>query len=64
MALSKRKDALLDPFKRAVTLATRAIAADNEVEVGWSTGLNRKRHDVLRHGHSVGGQMYFPWRSM
>ena len=45
MALSKRKDALLDPFKRAVTLATRAIAADNEVEVVFSNepaGLSGK----------------------
>jgi len=45
MALSKRKDALLDPFKRAVTLATRAIAADNGVEVVFSNepaGLSGK----------------------
>ena len=45
MALSKRKDALLDPFKRAVTLATRAIAANNEVEVVFSNepaGLSGK----------------------
>src|SRR4029079_138358 len=45
MALSKRKDPLLDPFKRAVTLATRAIAADNEVEVVFSNepaGLSGK----------------------
>ena len=45
MALSKRKDALLDPFKRAVTLATRAIAANNGVEVVFSNepaGLSGK----------------------
>src|SRR6476646_1039215 len=45
MALIKRKDALLAPFKRAVTLATRAIAADNEVEVVFSNepaGLSGK----------------------
>ena len=33
MPLSKRKEAPLDPFKRALTLATRSIAADGTVEV-------------------------------
>ena len=36
MAGPKRKEAPLDPFKRAVTLATRAIAADSGVEVVFS----------------------------
>ncbi len=33
MTLTRRKDAPLDPFKRAVTLTTRSIAADSAVEV-------------------------------
>jgi cobaltochelatase CobT len=33
MALSKRKEAPLDPFKRALTLTTRSIAGDSGVEV-------------------------------
>ncbi len=36
MSASKRKEAPLDPFKRAVTLATRAIAADANVELTFS----------------------------
>ena len=36
MSLSKRKEAPLDPFKRALTLATRSIAADSTVEVTFS----------------------------
>ena len=36
MPLSKRKEAPLDPFKRALTLATRSIAANNAVEVIFS----------------------------
>ena len=36
MPLSKRKEAPLDPFKRALTLATRSIAGDSEVEVVFS----------------------------
>jgi cobaltochelatase CobT len=36
MALSKRREAPLDPFKRALTLATRSIAADSAVEVTFS----------------------------
>ncbi len=36
MAGPKRKEAPLDPFKHAVTLATRAIAADSGVEVVFS----------------------------
>ncbi len=36
MAGPKRKEAPLDPFKRAVTLATRAMAADSGVEVVFS----------------------------
>ena len=37
MTLNKRKEAPLDPFKRAVTLATRSLAADGSVEVVFST---------------------------
>ena len=33
MSLTRRKEAPLDPFKRAVTLTTRSIAADSAVEV-------------------------------
>ncbi|HSD92711.1 MAG TPA: cobaltochelatase subunit CobT, partial [Methyloceanibacter sp.] len=33
MPLTRRKEAPLDPFKRAVTLTTRSIAADSKVEV-------------------------------
>jgi len=36
MALSKRREAPLDPFKRALTLATRSIAADGAVEVTFT----------------------------
>jgi len=45
MALTKRKDAPLDPFKRAVTLTTRAIACDSAIEVVFSNepaGLSGK----------------------
>jgi len=45
MPLTRRKEAPLDPFKRAVTLATRSIAADSAVEVVFSSeppGLNGK----------------------
>ena len=45
MSGPKRKEAPLDPFKRAVTLATRAIAADGGVEVVFSNeppGLSGK----------------------
>jgi len=37
MTASKRKEAPLDPFKRAVTLTTRSIAADGNVEVVFTT---------------------------
>ena len=37
MTLNKRKEAPLDPFKRAVTLATRSLAADGAMEVVFST---------------------------
>ena len=45
MPLSKRKDAPLDPFKRAVTQTTRAIACDGDVEVVFTSeppGLTEK----------------------
>jgi len=45
MSLTRRKEAPLDPFKRALTLATRSIAADSAVEVVFSSeppGLNGK----------------------
>ena len=45
MPLTRRKEAPLDPFKRALTLATRSIAADSAVEVVFSSeppGLNGK----------------------
>jgi cobaltochelatase CobT len=45
MSLARRKEAPLDPFKRALTLATRSIAADSAVEVVFSSeppGLNGK----------------------
>jgi cobaltochelatase CobT len=45
MTSTKRKEAPLDPFKRAVTLATRSIAADGAVEVMFTTeqpGLSGK----------------------
>jgi cobaltochelatase CobT len=45
MSLTRRKEAPLDPFKRALTLATRSIAADSTVEVVFSSeppGLNGK----------------------
>jgi cobaltochelatase CobT len=45
MSLTRRKEAPLDPFKRAVTLTTRSIAADSAVEVVFSSeppGLNGK----------------------
>ena len=44
-SLTKRKEAPLDPFKRSVTLATRSIAADNKLEVVFTTeapGLSGK----------------------
>jgi len=37
MTATKRKEAPLDPFKRAVTLTTRSIAADGSVEVVFTT---------------------------
>ena len=37
MTLTRRKEAPLDPFKRAVTLTTRSIAADSAVEVVFSS---------------------------
>jgi cobaltochelatase CobT len=45
MSLTRRKEAPLDPFKRAVTLTTRSIAADSAVEVVFSSeppGLSGK----------------------
>jgi cobaltochelatase CobT len=45
MSLVRRKEAPLDPFKRAVTLTTRAIARDGAVEVVFSNepaGLSGK----------------------
>src|SRR5581483_2261910 len=45
MTTARRKEAPLDPFKRAVSQATRAIAADGAVEVVFSTeppGLSGK----------------------
>ncbi len=45
MAVPKRKEAPLDPFKRAVTQTTRSIAADSDVEVVFSNeppGLSGK----------------------
>src|SRR6476469_638583 len=45
MTLTRRKEAPLDPFKRAVTLTTRSIAADSAVEVIFSNeppGLSGK----------------------
>jgi cobaltochelatase CobT len=36
MSTTKRKEAPLDPFKRAVTLATRSLAADGNLEVVFS----------------------------
>ncbi|MGC2409346.1 MAG: cobaltochelatase subunit CobT [Methyloceanibacter sp.] len=45
MRLAKRKEAPLDPFKRALTLATRSIACDSAVEVVFSNepaGLSGK----------------------
>jgi cobaltochelatase CobT len=45
MSLTRRKEAPLDPFKRALTIATRSIAADSAVEVVFSSeppGLNGK----------------------
>ncbi len=35
--MSRRKDAPLDPFKRAVTLTTRSIAADSAMEVVFTS---------------------------
>ena len=37
MTTARRKEALLDPFKRAVTQTTRSIAADSAVEVVFSS---------------------------
>ena len=37
MSLTRRKDAPLDPFKRAVTLTTRSIAADSAMEVVFTS---------------------------
>jgi cobaltochelatase CobT len=45
MSLIRRKEAPLDPFKRAVTLTTRSIAADSGVEVVFTSeppGLSGK----------------------
>ena len=37
MSLTRRKEAPLDPFKRAVTLTTRSIAADSAMEVVFTS---------------------------
>ena len=37
MGVTKRKEAPLDPFKRALTLATRSIACDSAVEVVFTS---------------------------
>ena len=37
MSLTRRKEAPIDPFKRAVSLATRSIAADSAVEVVFTS---------------------------
>ncbi len=37
MTLTRRKEAPLDPFKRAVTLTTRSIAADSAMEVVFTS---------------------------
>ena len=37
MPLTRRKEAPLDPFKRAVSLTTRSIAADSAVEVVFTS---------------------------
>jgi cobaltochelatase CobT len=37
MTLTRRKEAPLDPFKRAVTLTTRSIAADSTMEVVFTS---------------------------
>ncbi|MHA1517980.1 MAG: cobaltochelatase subunit CobT, partial [Alphaproteobacteria bacterium] len=45
MNFNKRKEAPLDPFKRALTLTTRALAADGGVAVVFSNdppGLSGK----------------------
>jgi cobaltochelatase CobT len=45
MVLTRRKEAPLDPFKRAVTLTTRSIARDGELEVIFTSeppGLSGK----------------------
>lgn len=45
MSLTRRKEGPLDPFKRAVTLTTRSIAADSGVEVVFTSeppGLSGK----------------------
>jgi cobaltochelatase CobT len=45
MGLQRRKEAPLDPFKRAVTLATRSLAHDGGVEVVFTSeppGLSGK----------------------
>ncbi|MEG6507747.1 cobaltochelatase subunit CobT [Methyloligella sp. 2.7D] len=46
MVQSKRKELPLDPFKRALSLATRSIAQDEELDVAFSTdppGLTGKK---------------------
>ena len=46
MPLTRRKEAPLDPFKRAVSLTTRSIAADSAVEVVFTSdppACNRAR---------------------
>ena len=35
--MTRRKEAPLDPFKRAVTLTTRSIAADSAMEVVFTS---------------------------
>ena len=37
MAITKRRDAPLDPFKRAVSLCTRSIARDADMEVAFTS---------------------------
>ena len=46
MPLSKRKEAPLDPFKRALTLATRSIACDSTVEAACERICDRVSAEV------------------
>ena len=54
--MTRRKEAPLDPFKRAVTLTTRSIAADSAMEVVFTSeppGLTGNEQVIINPSDSL-----------